>query len=199
MTIKRRAFLELSGAVGVGVALAGAGAPGAVGQRPLAALSESEMRLLKQLLARLLPADAESGGAVEACAHVYIDRALGGYHARHLSTYRFGLGAVAQLLGKSGKTSQEQGIDGLLAAMEAGKVGAAFEDGGKAFFALLRTHMLEGVFGDPAYGGNRDFSGWRLIGYPGVQLVVTADEQAVGGPSSTLNRSMERFGGKAVA
>jgi hypothetical protein len=28
---------------------------------------------------------------------------------------------------------------------------------------------MEGMFADPIYGGNRDFAGWRLVGFPGAQ------------------------------
>ena len=35
-----------------------------------------------------------------------------------------------------------------------------------AFFALVRRLTLEGMFSDPAYGGNRNFAGWDLIRYP---------------------------------
>lgn len=41
------------------------------------------------------------------------------------------------------------------------------------FFNLLRQHTIEGMFGDPAYRGNRDMVGWRLIGYPGAQRAYT--------------------------
>jgi hypothetical protein len=42
-----------------------------------------------------------------------------------------------------------------------------------SFFAVLRRHTAEGMFSDPAYGGNRDMVGWRLIGYPGAQRAYT--------------------------
>jgi hypothetical protein len=42
------------------------------------------------------------------------------------------------------------------------------------------SHTLQGTFGDPFYGGNRNFAGWDLIGYPGVRLAVTAEEQNLG-------------------
>lgn len=41
------------------------------------------------------------------------------------------------------------------------------------FFDLLRQHTIEGMFGDPAYRGNKDMVGWRLIGYPGAQRAYT--------------------------
>lgn len=43
----------------------------------------------------------------------------------------------------------------------------------EAFFHVLRRHTMEGMFSDPAYGGNRDLVGWRLIGYPGAQRAYT--------------------------
>jgi hypothetical protein len=33
---------------------------------------------------------------------------------------------------------------------------------------------MEGIFADPVYGGNKDFSGWRLVGFPGAQAAFTA-------------------------
>jgi hypothetical protein len=39
------------------------------------------------------------------------------------------------------------------------------------------AHTLQGTFGDPHYGGNRNFVGWDLIGYPGVRLAVTGEQQ----------------------
>jgi gluconate 2-dehydrogenase gamma chain len=35
--------------------------------------------------------------------------------------------------------------------------------GGRSFFELVRKHTLEGFFGDPKYGGNRDWIGWKIL------------------------------------
>lgn len=35
------------------------------------------------------------------------------------------------------------------------------------FKALLHTHTCEGLYADPVYGGNRDGSAWRVIGFAG--------------------------------
>ena len=49
-----------------------------------------------------------------------------------------------------------------------------------AFFAMLLGHAHQGMFGDPYYGGNANFAGWDLLGYPGVRtMVTTADQQAL--------------------
>ena len=39
-----------------------------------------------------------------------------------------------------------------------------------AFFETLRRHTMEGVLGEPAYGGNQGLVGWRLVGFPGHQF-----------------------------
>jgi gluconate 2-dehydrogenase gamma chain len=36
------------------------------------------------------------------------------------------------------------------------------------FFQTLLDATIEGFFSDPAYGGNRDMVGWKLIGFPGA-------------------------------
>ena len=41
----------------------------------------------------------------------------------------------------------------------------------------MRAHTWKGTFGDPYYGGNANFVGWDLLGYPGVRTYVSPDEQ----------------------
>lgn len=38
------------------------------------------------------------------------------------------------------------------------------------FFELLRHTTLEGVYADPAYGGNKDMQAWEMIEYPGPRM-----------------------------
>lgn len=40
-------------------------------------------------------------------------------------------------------------------------------DEGMDFFNALVIHTRQGFYGDPAYGGNKDHVGWKVIGYPG--------------------------------
>ncbi len=35
---------------------------------------------------------------------------------------------------------------------------------------------MEGMFADPIYGGNKNFVGWQLVGFPGAQPVFTAED-----------------------
>ncbi|MBE1874889.1 gluconate 2-dehydrogenase subunit 3 family protein [Myceligenerans pegani] len=61
---------------------------------------------------------------------------------------------------------------------QAGEVFGAVDPGG--FFAMVRTDMIEGMFADPVYGGNRDLAGWRLIGWPGAQRSYSPHEMLHG-------------------
>ena len=38
---------------------------------------------------------------------------------------------------------------------------------------MIRTHAIQGMFGDPAHGGNVGFVGWNLVRFPGPRLVVS--------------------------
>jgi len=50
-----------------------------------------------------------------------------------------------------------------------------------AFKALLYRHACEGMYGDPVYGGNRDFAGWDAIGYVGdIQPRGYTDDEVTG-------------------
>ena len=68
------------------------------------------------------------------------------------------------------KITQDQRQEFLL-AWQAGKV--AFENGPspRVFFGVLYANVMEGMFSDPIYGGNRDKAGWKMIGFPGVIAV----------------------------
>jgi len=48
------------------------------------------------------------------------------------------------------------------------------------FFAVIREHTIEGMFCDPAYGGNRNACGWRLVGFPGVQWGYDNEQMQAG-------------------
>ena len=58
--------------------------------------------------------------------------------------------------------------DEIIAALEDGNAQGFEWPSAQAFFNTLRTHTMEGMFADPVYGGNKDFAGWRLVGFPGA-------------------------------
>ena len=210
IAVDRRKFMKIAGA------LAGASVLPGISQQALSTttyvpetLSVGEMETLATLLARLFPADLQDGGAVEAGADIYIDRELGRTYTQHLPDYRAGLAAVDSLAKQEGASGPGElapsRIDSIITRLEQGAVIEPLTDssgnkinlanGGSTFFGLLRKHMLEGIFGDPAYGGNRGYLGWKLLGYPGIQLYYSVAEQAVNDPASTQgNRSIIDFG-----
>jgi gluconate 2-dehydrogenase gamma chain len=160
---------------------------GAAVREALETLTAQEADLLDLMVARLIPSDANGPGAREARAVRYIDRALGGALAGSRDAYRSGLAAFDRYCRMSrGKafaelTPIEQ--DSVLIDVETGAAtgaGAGFAGSSAQFFTMVLTHMRQGTFGDPYYGGNANFVGWDLLGYPGVRTAVTvADQQAL--------------------
>ncbi|HXV82160.1 MAG TPA: gluconate 2-dehydrogenase subunit 3 family protein [Candidatus Binatia bacterium] len=136
----------------------------------LQALTLSQARFVDAIAARILPT-TDTPGAVEAGAVFYIDRALAGSYADCLPGYVCGLRVLNRYAKRQfgacfEKLSGEQ-QDSVLSDLEAGKITEL--RAGREFFELLRAHVLEGVFGEPSYGGNRDMIGWQLVGFPGQQ------------------------------
>jgi len=164
-------------------------APSAAAQRatPLEALTAQEADLLDLITARLIPSDALGPGAREAQAVRYIDRALAGALASSRDAYRSGLAAFDRYSRMSrGKPFAELAPvdqDSVLIDVETGAAtgaGAGFAGSSAQFFAMVLNHTRQGMFGDPYYGGNANFVGWDLLGYPGVRTQVTAaDQQAL--------------------
>src|SRR5690348_15066434 len=63
--------------------------------------------------------------------------------------------------------------DDFLHALEKGDVRIS-GDLGKEFFEILVVNTVEGFLADPIYGGNKDFIGWKLIGFPGPRYNYVA-------------------------
>ena len=149
-------------------------------------LTAAEGDLLDTIVARLIPADALGPGAREAGAVRYIDRALGGALAGSRDAYRSGLAAFDRYCRTSrGKAFAELSPaeqDAVLMDVESGAAtaSAGFSGTSTQFFNLVLSHTKQGMFGDPYYGGNGNFAGWDLLGYPGVRTNVSAaDQQAM--------------------
>jgi gluconate 2-dehydrogenase gamma chain len=145
-------------------------------------LTAAEMDALEAMCARIIPTDANGPGAKEARAARYIDRALGGALSSSLPAYRAGLASLDRYArsarGSAFHELSESDQDALLTTVAAGSTPAgAFAGSAATFFNLVRSHTLQGTFGDPFYGGNANFVGWDLLGYPGVRTQVTAADQ----------------------
>jgi gluconate 2-dehydrogenase gamma chain len=186
--ISRRALLGRVGAAGAFVALTDA-LPAATpaeaqprrtpAREPLETLTPAEADTLEAIAARLIPTDAAAPGAMEARAAHYIDRALGGALASYRETYRTGLADVDAYANasKGAPFARLAAVDQDAVLTELERNAAKGFDNSAAFFNVVLTHTMQGTFCDPFYGGNRNFAGWDLIGYPGVRLAVTAEQQ----------------------
>jgi gluconate 2-dehydrogenase gamma chain len=203
--ISRRDLLKTAGLAsaavvvpGVPVALAGTEAPApattaAPAQSPFATplpraryenLTADEAETLEAIVARLIPNDEYGPGAKEAGAVNYIDRGLGGWLADSRDAYRDGLAAFDRYCrysrGAPFTSLSPMDQDSVLIDVQSGAAtgsGAGFSGSSTAFFNMVRTHTWQGTFGDPYYGGNQNFIGWSIIGYPGLRTVVTAEDQ----------------------
>lgn len=169
--------------------------PAAVRTRAQAAAGESyvtfnaaEAETLRAIVARLIPADDNGPGALEARADRYIDRALAGALKSSRAAYTAGLAAI---------NAEAQSSKGAALA----KLPTADQDAvltnierTSTFFNLVRTHTIQGMFSDPFYGGNANFAGWELIGYPGARIAVSANLQQMGTKPEPSRKSAYDYG-----
>jgi gluconate 2-dehydrogenase gamma chain len=183
-SLSRRDLLKRAGVVGVvaaapAVALAPEAAPVRERER-LESFTSAEAETVEAIVERLIPSDANGPGAAEARVVRYIDRALSGELRSFRGAYAEGLAATDEYArtrfgaGFAALSAAQQ--DTVLTEMEQNLAGG-FPGGSRTFFDLVREHSLQGMFGDPVHGGNADFVGWDLIGFPGVKLAFTAAEQ----------------------
>ena len=142
--------------------------------------NEDDARTIEAVAERLMPGAPGKPGATDANVKNYIDLALSGPYADQQFFYRCGLEQLdAHCVAAYGKPFRSLGAaqqDETLAALEHGKSTAFSWPTAQAFFTAVHKHTLEGMFADPVYGGNKDFAGWILVGFPGAQMQFSADD-----------------------
>jgi gluconate 2-dehydrogenase gamma chain len=146
-------------------------------------LNHEQAATIAAFTERLMPGAPGKPGALDAAVLNYIDLALAGAYADLQDFYRRGLAQLDQYCRKTHRSPFAQLAaarqDEVITALEAGKATGFTWPTAQEFFSALRTHTMEGMFADPVYGGNRDFAGWRLVGFPGAQAIFTpADMQS---------------------
>jgi gluconate 2-dehydrogenase gamma chain len=135
--------------------------------------TEAEWKTIEAITGRIIPTDHEPG-AIEAGCVNFIDKALAHEDAALQPVYRGGIGGVDAVsqrrFEKSFVALSGEQQDEVLAALESGKAddwpGGA-ELPAPKFFEVVRTYTIIGFLADPKYGGNRDYAGWKVVGYPG--------------------------------
>jgi len=147
MKSRRREFLA---AVAVSTAACG-GHPS-----PWRFLTQQEADILAAVCARIIPTDQDPG-AVEAGVVDFIDRQLAGFYKAHQKTYRESVAGIGAAFVK-------------LSAAEQTAFLKALEKKRDPFFDLVVTHTMQGYYGDPRHGGNREVVSWRMLGVPSVPI-----------------------------
>ena len=156
----------------------------------------AEAAFIEAAVAGLIPRDATGPGALEAGVPRFIDRQLAGPYGagdhfylqapfpKGLPTQGWQMHSPAEVYraatpaidrwsgatyGRPFAALDSATQDQALKALEDGKADLGDGLDSKAFFTLLLQNTIEGYFADPIYGGNRDISPWRMIGFPGAR------------------------------
>ena len=146
-------------------------------------LNDDDAATVTAFAERLMPGAPGKPGARDAGVLNYIDLALAGAYSDQQDFYRRGLAALDAYCRKTYNaiirpTRRCPPGRGGHGAGERKGAGVHWPPA-QAFFNTLRTHTMEGMFADPVYGGNKDFAGWRLVGFPGAQpLFSPADMES---------------------
>jgi gluconate 2-dehydrogenase gamma chain len=159
----------------------------------LSFFSVSEARFLDAAIDRLIPAEPDWPGARDAAVLTYIDLQLagpfgegarffnGGPHEAGTPEQGYQLPytpaelyrrSMRALLARTAEGRQfieanDAGKDAFLTQLETGEMDLEGVPS-SVFFETLLTNTIEGYFADPVYGGNRDMTSWRMIGFPGA-------------------------------
>jgi gluconate 2-dehydrogenase gamma chain len=171
----------------------------AAGPAGYAFLNLDEAGFVEALVDHMIPADEISPKGTDLGVNIYIDRALAGAWGKGerlymqgpwklgspsqgyqlpltpAQLYRAGIAATNAHCRKAyGKTfdriadAQRQEV---LTGLSTGKI--IFDNGlpVRVFWTTLYQTVVEGMYSDPIYGGNRNKAGWAIIGFPGIIAV----------------------------
>ncbi|MFL5296074.1 MAG: gluconate 2-dehydrogenase subunit 3 family protein [Phenylobacterium sp.] len=160
-------------------------------------LRPAEAAFVEAVANHMVPADELTPSGVDLGIPVYVDRALAGGWGKGDRLYAEGpwqagtpnqgyqlaltpaelyRAGIAQANGHCRKAYDGKTFDRLAAAQKeaflqalaSGKVDLPGGLPARPFFDLIYQTVMEGMFADPIYGGNRDKAAWKMIGFPGV-------------------------------
>ncbi len=139
-------------------------------------LTEAEAATVSAISEQIIPADQDPG-AIAAGVPNFIDKQLVGPYRRFQQAYRDGIAGVDEtsrsLHGARFVSLPWEKQTELLLAMEAGKIkGPGWASQSAAsFFTLIRDHSLQGYYGSPRHGGNREYVSYRMLGIDYPQII----------------------------
>ena len=141
-------------------------------------LSDAQAATLGALCDQIVPAD-DYPSATQAGVLTYIDRQLVRHFRRYQHAYAQGLKQAEDLCRKRFGRGLVQATPG-----EQFQVASALEQQAPEFFDLVRNHTLQGYYGAPRHGGNRDAVSWRMLGLDVPPLRGRAQYDLRKGPQS---------------
>ena len=165
----RRDFLKAAGGT---VAIASLPARGAAVQGALASgckfFTVAQAAMIESIAEHMIPAD-ESPGGKAAGVVFYVDGVLAGPFGKFYRTsYEEGLVMIDAISQKQfGDKFVSVGSDHQAAILQTLQSGHSRRESRHEFFGLLWRHIMEGYYGDPSHGGNRDGASWKMIGFEG--------------------------------
>lgn len=121
-------------------------------------LSDSHASILAALCDQIIPAD-DFPSASQAGVVTYIDRQLVRHYRRYQNAYRAGLEQADAISRKRSGLALADAP-----AAQQIQIAVALEKENRSFFELIRQHTMEGYYGSPRHGGNRDAVSWRMLG-----------------------------------
>jgi gluconate 2-dehydrogenase gamma chain len=158
-SLRRRKFLRIAGTATACGTLVSCGRP----STPWRFLTAAEGRTLDAICEQIIPTDQTPGAAWAGVVN-FIDRQLMGPYRRQQAAYRAGLKAIDEAATKFGKNFVDLDAQRQTAVLES-LTGPA-----KRFFATAIAHTMQGYYGDPRHGGNRDAVSWRMLGVPVIPI-----------------------------
>jgi gluconate 2-dehydrogenase gamma chain len=137
--------------------------------------TEAEAETVSAIGEQIIPTD-EDPGAIAAGVPNFIDKQLVGPYQRFQEVYRAGLVGVDEtsqlMFGKRLAYLGWADQTAVLKALESGKAkGQAWQaKSAAAFFEMIRDHSLQGFYGNPRHGGNRNYVSYRMmkLDYPQI-------------------------------
>jgi gluconate 2-dehydrogenase gamma chain len=152
--MRRRTFLA-AGIAGSAVACRGRGSSWQF-------FTVEEARTVEAVCAQIIPEDQDAGAITAGVVH-FLDKQLCGFYKPLQRTYRTGIAGINRRSVESGGT----GFAELSSASQIELLKGIEKDSNlKAFFLLLVEHSMQGFYGDPRHGGNRDRVSWKMLGVP---------------------------------
>jgi gluconate 2-dehydrogenase gamma chain len=138
--------------------------------------SEDEIKLTEAIAEQIVPADDWPGGRDAGVAN-FLDMQLIGSYRRFQQDYQKGLAGLekscADKFHKKFEDLAWETQTAILQDMETGRLdGDIWKNGfSEYFFELLRAHCLQGYYGSPRHGGNKNYTSYKMIGLDEPQIV----------------------------